>query len=334
MHSSIVTSGRLSAEVPETCCGGGAFERAARPAYWESPNNILWMANMNELARRMLKMSGISRSFQIDDFCLPFIVLTVLSVVLLWMSICFGETTTPHKPGVLSCDGTTIIGHIDFPPLIYLGDSGESVGPTADITRLVLERSKFYPKYRLVTLPTKRVVTYLTNGQIPFSPLIKGIPALQGKVIYLSWEVATVRVNAYYTGETAPVKDLGDLRDKRIIGLRGYSYGPRIKKFIADPANMIEYHLCNTHESGFRMLERKRGDYFIDFQSPSDVVLKNLAIDDLHRTELEVLHVHFNISKQAPDHMKLKESLDKAYQELLDEGKLDGMINRRTSFEK
>ena len=279
-------------------------------------------------------MSGISRSFQIRHFYLAFIVLTVIFVVPLRMGICFGETTAPSEPGVLSYDGTTIIGHIDFPPLIYLGDAGESVGPTAEITRLVLEKSKFYPKYRLVTLPTKRVVAYLIDGQIPFSPLIKGIPALQGKVIYLDWKVATVHVNAYYIGETAPIKDLSDLREKRIIGLRGYSYGPRVKKFLADPANRIEYHLCNTHESGFRMLQHGRGDYFIDFQSPSAVVLKNLTISNLHHTELEVLHVHFNISKQAPDHMKLKESLDKAYQELLDEGRLDGMIPRSSSFEK
>jgi polar amino acid transport system substrate-binding protein len=285
------------------------------------------MTYINWLVLRMVKMAETRRCFRISDFRLGFVVSTVLCVALLNLDICFADNTSPPEPGVLCCDGTTIIGHIDFPPLIYLGDAGESIGPIAEITRLVLERSKFYSKYKLVTLPTKRVVTYLTSGQIPFSPLIKGIPALQDKVIYLDWKVATVRVNAYYIGKAAPIRDLGDLRGKTIIGLRGYSYGPRIKKFIADPANRIEYYLCNTHESGFRMLERGRGDYFLDFRSPSDVVLKNLTIDELHRTELEVINVHFNISKQATDYMKLKESLDKAYQELLDEGKLDGMIS-------
>lgn len=292
------------------------------------------MANMNELVPRMLKLPRSIMSFRICDFCLSFIVLTALCVTLLKTDISLGDTIAPFEPGTLSCDGTTIIGHIDFPPLIYLGDAGESVGPTAEITRLVLERSKFYPKYKLVTLPTKRVVAYLIDGQIPLSPLIRGIPALQGKVIYTDWKVATVRVNAYYIGKTAPIEDLDDLREKRIIGLRGYSYGPRIKKFIADPANRIEYHLCNTHESGFRMLERRRGDYFLDFQSPSDVVLKNLTINNLHRTELDVINVHFNISRQAPDYLKLKESLDKAYQELLDEGRLDGMIPGSGGFKE
>ncbi len=264
--------------------------------------------------------------FRLCDFRWNFIVLTILCFVFFKIDICFADTTASSEKEFLSLDGATIIGHIDFPPIIYSNKAGESIGSLADTIRLVLDRSKFYPKYKLTTLPTKRVIEYLINGKIPFSPLIRGIPKLKDKIIYSDSKISTLRINAYCIGKTAFIKDLSDLKGKRIIGLRGYSYGSRIIKFIKDPANKIVYHLCNTHESGFRMLQRGRGDCFIDFKSPSDVVLKNLRIENLQYTPIETIDLFFNISKKTPDYLKLKESLDKAYQELLKEGSLDQMI--------
>lgn len=255
--------------------------------------------------------------------------MTILCFVFFKIDICFADTTTSSDKEILSLDGAIIIGHIDFPPIIYSNEAGESNGPLADTIRLVLDRSKFYPKYKLTTLPTKRVIEYLINGKIPFSPLIRGIPKLKDKIIYSGSKISTLNINAYYTGKTAVIKGLSDLKGKEIIGLRGYSYGGRIIKFIKDPANKIVYHLCNTHESGFRMLQRGRGGCVIDFKSPSDVVLKNLGIENFQYTPLETIDLFFNISKKTPDYLKLKESLDKAYKELLEEGRFDQLLPTR-----
>lgn len=271
-------------------------------------------------------ISGMSRrslSLRPFVFSLNVILLAVLCVIFLKGNVFSSDTVAPAEEDVLPLDGTTIIGHIDFPPLIYPNASGESVGFIADVTRLVLERCGLFPKYKLVTLPTKRVMNYLISGQTPFTPLIKGIPILEDKVIYSDSELAAVRINAYHIGERAWIEDLNDLKGKQVIGLRGYSYGGRITQFISDPANEIVYHLCDSHESGFGMLLRKRGDCFIDYQSPSEVVFKTLKIENLQSTKLAVMHVFFNISKNTPDYLKLKEGLDRAYRELFEEGKFD-----------
>ena len=149
---------------------------------------------------------------------------------------------------------------------------------------------------------------------------------MKDKVIY-SDKILTVQVNVYYIGETTPVKVLEDLKEQRVIGLRGYSYGNRIITFLEDPANKVIYFLCNTHESGFRMLQLGRADYFLDYKAPSDIVLKTLEIDNIHSATLETIDVYFNISKNTPDCLKLKERLDKAFHELTEQGKIDQMIH-------
>jgi len=267
--------------------------------------------------------------FRLCDFRWNFIVLTILCFVFFKIDICFADTTASSEKELLSLDGAIIIGHIDFPPVIYSNEDGESIGHLADMIRLVLDRSKFYPKYKLTTLPTKRVIEYLINGKIPFSPLIRGIPKLKDKIIYSDSKISTLKINAYFIGETGLIKTLNDLKGKRIIGLRGYSYGGRILNFIKDPSNKIMYHLCSTHESGFRMLQLGRGDCFIEFQCPAVVILNRLNIENLRHASLENIDLFFNISKKAPDYLELKESLDKAYKELLEEGRFDQLLPTR-----
>jgi len=267
--------------------------------------------------------------FRLCDFRWNFIVLTILCFVFFKIDICFADTTASSGKKLLSCDGVTIIGHLEFPPLLYTDADGKSTGEMSDVMRLLLDRSGLYKKYKLATLPTKRVIEYLINGKIPFSPLIGGIPALKDKVVYSDSKITTLKINAYFIGEPGLIKTLSDLKGKRIIGLRGYSYGSRILNFIKDPSNKIVYHLCSTHESGFRMLQLGRGDCFIDFQYPSVVILKKFNIENLQQAPLENMDLFLNISKKAPDYLKIKERLDKAYKELLEEGRFDQLLPTR-----
>jgi len=262
------------------------------------------------------------------------VVLPIFYLVFFQTNISLAGPEDSPETELLSFDKTTIIGHLNFPPLIYANKSGESIGPLADLIRLILDTSKIYPEYKLVTLPTKRIIPYLIEGKIPFSPLIRGIPSLRDKVLYSDSKISTLQINVYYTGESTPIQDLDDLKEKRVIGLRGYSYGSKIKTFLDDPANKVIYFLCNTHQSGFKMLQLGRGDYFIDFQFPSDIVLKNLKIDNLHSAPLETIDVYFNISRNAPDCLNLKERLDNAFHELIKQGKIDQMMHKNNKVKQ
>ena len=263
-----------------------------------------------------------------------FVVLQIFFLVHLHTNISFAKPAALNETKFLSFEKTAIIGHLNFPPMIYADESGESAGPVADLIRLILDTYKIYPEYKLVTLPTKRIITYLIEGKIPFSPLIQGIPALKDKVIYSDSIILTLQINIYYIGEEENIRDLSGLKGKRVIGLRGYSYGGRIRSFIDDPANKVIYYLCNTHQSGFRMLQSGRGDYLIDFQSPSEIVLKQRKIDNLHCIGLETIDVYFNISKNIPDYLKLKKQLDLALGALHEQGKLNHLIHERKCLNK
>ena len=58
-----------------------------------------------------------------------FVALPIFCFVFLQVNISLAEPAASPETEVLSFGKTTIIGHLNFPPLIYANESGESIGP-------------------------------------------------------------------------------------------------------------------------------------------------------------------------------------------------------------
>ena len=68
------------------------------------------------------------------------------------------------------------------------------------------------------------------------------------------------------------------------------------------------------------MLQRRRGDYLLDYQAPVDQARRELGIDELPFVEVQRLPLRLIISRHAPDAERLRDDLDRAYRHLQAKG--------------
>ncbi len=126
-------------------------------------------------------------------------------------------------------------------------------------------------------------------------------------------------MRSYSIGKKSLIKTKKDLNNKSITILRGYGYGGWVN-YIKDPLNKIKYEEANTHQSAFKMLQLGRTDYLLDYKHPATKVLEDMKIPELQHYDISILDCHFIVSKKSPNAVKFLKDIEKAYQQLVQQG--------------
>ncbi|OAN44087.1 amino acid ABC transporter [Paramagnetospirillum marisnigri] len=147
--------------------------------------------------------------------------------------------------------------------------------------------------------PAARMFNYLNDGTAEFSMLVNA-PSLKECCLLSRSPVASTDLRVYHLPGKPPVKTKEDLIGKRIITIRGYSYGGLLS-FISDPANNISNNTAIKHETAFSMLEAGRGDYLLDYTGPALEVLSARPIPGVQYETLSRLDVFLVLAKSYPD---------------------------------
>lgn len=147
--------------------------------------------------------------------------------------------------------------------------------------------------------PAARMFNYLSDGTAEFSMLVKA-PSLTECCLQSKAPVASTELRVYYMPDRAPIRTKEDLIGKRIITIRGYSYGSLLS-FLSDPANGITTNPAIKHDAAFAMLEAGRGDYLLDYHGPAYEVLNEHPMPSIRFSTLSRLDVHLVLAKAYPD---------------------------------
>lgn len=147
--------------------------------------------------------------------------------------------------------------------------------------------------------PAARMFNYLNDGTAEFSMLVKA-PALTECCLMSTSPVASTELRVYHMADKPAVRTKEDLIGKRIITIRGYSYGGLLT-FVSDPANGITSNAAIKHEAAFAMLEAGRGDYLLDYTGPATEVLSGHPIAGVRYSPLSRLDVYLVLAKAYPD---------------------------------
>jgi ABC-type amino acid transport substrate-binding protein len=147
--------------------------------------------------------------------------------------------------------------------------------------------------------PAARMFNYLNDGTAEFSMLVKS-QALNECCLWGKAPVASTELRVYRMADKPPIRSKEDLAGKRIITIRGYSYGGLLP-FIADPANNISNNTAIKHDAAFAMLEAGRGDYLLDYTGPAVEVLTAHPIAGIAFDSLTRLDVYLVLAKSYPD---------------------------------
>jgi len=186
-----------------------------------------------------------------------------------------------------------------------------------DIAFKSLEKAGF--EWTAISLPAKRMAKSLAAGNIQVWLGLATLPQFKGTTYVGKTVVEQLILRAYTIGNKPPVRKRQDLLGKTLLILRGYSYGGWIT-FIKDPANKIQYLEFDSHEGAFRRLEKlaKRIPeiYLLDYEHPSETVLRKLKLPDIQFDQVSSLDMHFVVTRKMDGAKAVLDRIENAFQQL------------------
>jgi ABC-type amino acid transport substrate-binding protein len=173
--------------------------------------------------------------------------------------------------------------------------------------------------------PAARMFNYLNDGTAQFSMLVKS-QQLADCCLTSKAPVASTELRVYRLADRAPIRTREDLVGKKIITIRGYSYGGLLP-FLNDPGNGITVNSTMKHDAAFAMLEAGRADYLLDYTGPSLEMLAQHPIAAARYDVLGRLDVHLVLVRTYPNAEAVMARLE-AIMETLDKDQILGLRNR------
>lgn len=165
-------------------------------------------------------------------------------------------------------------------------------------------------KWTAKAYPANRMFERLKEGKSNFSMLVKA-PQLKESCLFSKVPIVSTELRIYRTAGSPPVRDIADLKGKKLITIRGYSYGA-IGKYLKDKTNNILIFEALLHKHAFEMLAQGRAPYLLNYTGPSEEILSENPIPGVSSDVLKKLGVYFVLSKSYPDAQKMMNSFERA----------------------
>jgi hypothetical protein len=189
---------------------------------------------------------------------------------------------------------------------------GQLKNPLLNVADTLFEQAGI--SFKAKPYPAKRLFSYLKKGVIPFSMLVRA-SSLEACCLFSSNPVTSTELRIYRRSASPAIKAKEDLAGKRVIMIRGYSYGS-LGKYLRAQENQVQIIDAAGHEAAFQLLERNRGDYVIDYQGPAEEMLFDNPIADLAYDSFKRLDVYLVLSRDYPNAYRLMDHLEARVAEL------------------
>ena len=206
------------------------------------------------------------------------------------------------------------VGFYEFPPYSYSDEQGRPQGAILELTERLLHHIGYTVETR--PYPSARLYSALQDGSVHIWPGAPGKPELAEHTLETRTQVGEIVLNLYFRRDTPLPRLPEDLQGRGLIMITGYTYWQPINEMLNDPALGIERHRTSTHTAALEMLQRRRGDFLLDYQTPIEQARQRLGMAELPFLQLQRIPLHLIVSRQAPNAEALRDALDRAYQEL------------------
>lgn len=210
------------------------------------------------------------------------------------------------------------VGYYEFPPYTYTDPDGATRGSGAEMVRRILLKAGYRADFR--PLPSARLYLGLQDGSVQLWAGAPGKPELVDSTLECERVLGHVELNLYRLASRPSPQLPEGLTGSRMILISGYSYWRPITEMLEDPKLQLEVHRTSTHAAALQMLERGRGDYLIDYQTPVEQARRELNMAPLAFDNLYSVPTKLIVSRHAPNAEALRAQLDDAYDELVTAG--------------
>ena len=206
------------------------------------------------------------------------------------------------------------VGFYEFPPYSYSDGQGRPQGAILQLTRRLLEHAGYQAEIR--SYPGARLYSDLRDGSVHVWPGAPGKPELAEHTLETRTQVGEIALNLYFRRDTLLPRIPEDLRGRGMILISGYTYWQPTNALLADPALAIQQHRTGSHTAALEMLQRRRGDFLLDYQMPVEQARRRLGMAELPFMQLQRVPLKLIVSRHVPGAEALRDALDRAYEEL------------------
>lgn len=206
------------------------------------------------------------------------------------------------------------VGYYEFPPYSYTDSQGRSKGAILQLSKRLLEHAGYRAELR--SYPSARLYNGLQDGSVQVWPGAPGKVELRQHTLETHTQLGEIVLNLYFRRDTLMPRLPMDLKGRGVIMISGYTYWQPINEMLNDPQLAVEQHRTGTHTAALEMLQRRRGDFLLDYQTPVEQARKRLGMSELPYLELQRIPLKLIVSNHAPGAEALRDALDRAYAEL------------------
>lgn len=176
-------------------------------------------------------------------------------------------------------------------------ENGKRNNPLLRVAKALAQHADL--DFESASYPSARVFHSIDSGVANFSILVHS-PSLDKCCLIGTAPVVTTELRIYHKKETPKITSVESLAGKRLITIRGYSYG-QLKTFISDPKNDISASPTLTHTSAFAMLDQGRADYVLDYKQPSIEVLQQYPVPGIQFETLQQIDLYLILRRSYPN---------------------------------
>lgn len=218
------------------------------------------------------------------------------------------------------------VGILNFPPYFIIKENNELQGSLYIVLKKVLENANV--KYTAQGFPPSRLYNNLKTGKTHIWIGLKGVKKYDEMVLYSKVSPETIDVRVYTNELVNPLKNIDELKGKKVISIRGYHYGGFIK-YLKNPVNKIKLHPTNDHIQAFKMLLAHRANYLIDYKQPAKWTFKKSSLPqkNIRHRSIKKTRVFFIVSKKTPNAKDLMKKIEGSYNQLRKKNKNFAVFN-------
>ena len=211
------------------------------------------------------------------------------------------KTPKPSNPTTLKW------GFVDFPPLVFANRDGVIEGELVNLMNEISQISGI--DYKPLLFPNARAIFYLNNNKVNFSIGLKSLIDKPQNFLFSATPVATLRLAILWGDKSEPVTKIDDLFNKRLVLLRGYTYGGQRSKLESLASDIMR---VETRVRATEALQLGRGDYAVAYM-PTDLDENNNRwLEGINSLVIQEMDIYFILNKSTDNADYVMQQLESA----------------------
>jgi len=204
-------------------------------------------------------------------------------------------------------------GFTPYHPYIYQNANGEMRGSWAKRIEELAQKANIL--LSPVKFDVSQMQSRLDDESIHFYTGIKKLIENSDDFLVSDTPILSIELIAYSYGTRQNLKQVSDLKNQKVIVLKGLTYNG-IRDWIDAPDNNVTItHELTDYDEAFRALKKQKNGYFLGYRAPATATLRFLPqwlTRDLQETTFERFHRYVFIRKTTPNADEVLQRINRA----------------------